>query len=294
MLEFAGVLGTLTRQSDEDIRSTDWLSGILLVGLDEEALFAATSKLVEGLTRSGAWPFGHNVHDHTPGVSKQRYARRGGAMYLEAPRRLTVVSETSSYAQRCQGYVSNCRPERLLDGHRRVIVTEGVCKLPWHVQDAMCKVIDECSDRAMYIVPTTHLSRIRVGLQSRLVLVNVPLTAIPPPSVPPRVEEEGKVLMLTAEQAIKHFLSGKQRKDAMSLSMRAVMVAVLDGMDPGADAERRRVVEALAEADHALAQMESLCGDGIESTAQQEGARRKLALDAAIEQLSCPRRQRRR
>jgi hypothetical protein len=46
-----------------------------------------------------------------------------------------------------------------------------------------------------------------------------------------------------------------------------------------------RLVEALAEADAVLARMDSLCGDGIESTPHRENARLKLVIDAAIERL---------
>jgi len=119
-------------------------------------------------------------------------------------------------------------------------------------------------------VTTLKLSRIRTGIQSRLPLVRVPgsIQSSQPQPQP-------LVLRLTAEQAIKRFQSCNK-------SMRAITLAVLECID---ESERARAVEALAEADHVLSQMDSLCGDGIESTAQHENARRKLVLDAAIEWL---------
>jgi hypothetical protein len=267
VLEFSSVLEKLTASS------TDWLSGILLVGLDDESLHTAISQLVDGLTCSGAWPFGRFKE------KANEYARRGGAMYLEAPGRLTVVSETTTFALRCQAYVSKCRADPLLDGKRRMVVAGGVSRLPWHVQDAMCKVIDECSAQAMYVVPTTRMSGIRAGLRSRLLLVRVSGKAVK--------EAEGttRMLLLTAEQALTAASSSKHSKPSAKPSMRALLAEVLDSLDPDAGVERSRAVEALAEADHALAQMEALCGDGIESSAQQENARRKLVLDAALERL---------
>lgn len=251
----------MLKQEDDEKWSSDWMTGVLLVGTDEASLFAAASELVDGLTQSGPRPFGGKAD------AEREYALRGGALYLATPTRSTVVSDTSSYSKRCRDFVSRCRPEPLLDGSRRVLVAAGICSLPWHVQDAMCKIIDECSGQAVYIVTTLKLSRIRTGIQSRLLLVRVPgsiQSSKPQPQPQPQ---------LTAEQAIKRFQS-------CNTNMRAITLAVLECID---ESERARAVEALAEADHVLSQMDSLCGDGIESTAHQENARRKLVLDAAIE-----------
>jgi hypothetical protein len=259
----------LKQEDDDDEKwSSDWMTGVLLVGTDEASLFAAASELVDGLTLSGPWPFGRD----SDAEREREYALRGGALYLATPTRSTVVSDTSSYSKRCRDFVSRCRPEPLLDGSRRVLVAAGICSLPWHVQDAMCKIIDECSGQAVYIVTTLKLSRIRTGIQSRLPLVRVPGSI---QSSQPQPQPQPLVLRLTAEQAIKRFQSCNK-------SMRAITLAVLECID---ESERARAVEALAEADHVLSQMDSLCGDGIESTAQQENARRKLVLDAAIEWL---------
>jgi hypothetical protein len=252
--------------------STD---GVLLVGSDEAALFDAMSTLVDVLTNSGAWPFGKFNEE-----PRREYARRGGARYLETPARSTVVSDTTSYASRCREFVSRCRPDALLDGSRRVIAATDVCRLPQHVQDAMCKVIDECCDRAVYVLTAVQLSRVRCGVQSRLQIVRVPVPVSA--HLPSNVDN---VRMLAAEQAIKKAQAGPTGRS--SFKIRDVALAAIGCMDRSAegDAECARIVEVLAEADHILAQMASLCGDGIESTAQQDSARRKLVLDAAVERL---------
>ena len=76
VLDFQRMCRMLKQEDDDDEKwSSDWMTGVLLVGTDEASLFAAASELVDGLTQSGPRPFGGKADAE----AEREYALRGGA-----------------------------------------------------------------------------------------------------------------------------------------------------------------------------------------------------------------------